>query len=110
MMEILGGAVVNGQPTRYVLRFLSPYSPMFNPCEESFSSLKAHIRHALDGDLHERVLAVHHAPWGQQGVQREQILADAIDGAVPFLTPAMIQAFDRHSLSFIPAALAQEDL
>jgi len=34
------------------LRFLPPYSPDFNPIEQAFSKLKAHLRKAAERTIH----------------------------------------------------------
>jgi transposase len=87
-------------------RFLPPYSPFLNPIEESFSAMKAEIKHQLRM-RHEEILAIQGLPWGQKSLRRRQILAEVLPAAVLTITPAMCANFYAHTLSFYPAYLAE---
>ena len=89
---------------------LPPYSPMLNPIEECIGDVKSRIRSLLSTTFHQRRLRVANLPFGQKTAERLAILTEALAQSVGVLTPDIIQAHYRHSLSFIPDILALKDV
>jgi hypothetical protein len=94
----------------YRVEFCPHYSPMLNPIEPCWHHFKIEARRQFDGPMHERVLGIVHAGWGNQTGERAAIMNDVFEIAKLEITQARVAAHERHSVSLFRKASAREDL
>lgn len=94
-------------PPNHAVKYLPPYSPMFNPIEEYFSSFKA----AVKRHLQERKSAIFHRPVDRSvTAHRFNMLKEAANEVKNTISSYHCANFDRHQMTFIPKAIAKENL
>ncbi|KAG2947475.1 hypothetical protein PC119_g6473 [Phytophthora cactorum] len=95
-----------------VLLRLGPYSPMCNPIENCFSSLKAHIKAYLAlmrDEMNNPVLTMNGEPISKTEA-RMQLLERAAHVCMTKITQRMVQKMELHAFKFVSAAVRMEDM
>ncbi|GMF40898.1 unnamed protein product [Phytophthora fragariaefolia] len=96
-----------------VLLRLGPYSPMCNPIENCFSSLKANIKQYLALARDEVSAPMKQLGGGLQISKTEarmHILERAAHVSMPRITQCMVQKMELHASKFVNAAIRMEDM
>jgi transposase len=96
---------------RCKVKFLPPYSPMFNPIENVFGFLKGRIRHLMYSDeFKPKLAAASTAEWGQKVQLRGALVSELLQRCISSITKQEVQNTYHHVMGQIGSAIDMHDL
>ena len=105
----LESMIVDGEGI--VLKFLPPYSPMFNPIENIFGILRRRTNTLLrEEGARARLQEIDRAAWGNRDAMRSELLRGLIVRASETITMEMFNNAHGHMASLFHKALTLQDL
>jgi transposase len=93
------------------VRFLPPYSPMFNPIENVFGFLKSRIRNVMYNDeFKPKVYAASIAEWGQKVHLRGALVTELLNRGIATITKEEVANSFNHMMKLVLDAINLIDL